>query len=113
MYDLDKNKYLDRKEIEHVLRGMFDLLEIPNYDKDDLDKAINIIFDRTDLNQDQKISWIEFSTTLLNDDFLLGLMVPFDTITKTDTNQQSTLPWNNQKLLNDDELEMINRSERF
>ncbi|CAF4527176.1 unnamed protein product, partial [Didymodactylos carnosus] len=44
MYDLDKNKYLDRKEIEHVLRGMFDLLEIPNYDKDDLDKAINIIF---------------------------------------------------------------------
>ncbi|CAF1655557.1 unnamed protein product, partial [Didymodactylos carnosus] len=92
IYNTDKNKNLDRKEIKHILIDIFNSLEINNYDKRDLDKIINTIFQRKNINLNDKISWNEFSTTLLDDEQLLGSIIPSDRQTES---KQAARKWIN------------------
>jgi Ca2+-binding EF-hand superfamily protein len=79
LYDKDKKKSLTRQQLETVLSSMFELLNIPK-PTNGFSQKIDTVLTRANFNnQNAKISWNTFSTSVLNDPSLLKLLLSSDT----------------------------------
>ena len=78
LYDREKTKYLTREQLENVLTNMFDLLDIPQ-PTNGLTRRIDTILTQSNLtDQETKISWHAFRTSVLNDRALFQLLLAND-----------------------------------
>ena len=78
LYDREKTKYLTRQKLENVLTNMFDLLSIPK-PANGLSQRIETILIRSNFHQQEtKISWHAFRTSVLNDQSLFQLLLSND-----------------------------------
>jgi Ca2+-binding EF-hand superfamily protein len=77
LYDKEKDKSFSRNEIKDLLRSMFDLFDIPS-SKSNITEVINIIFQRNNINRDQKIEWNQFSEEIINDQALIQQLISLE-----------------------------------
>lgn len=87
-YQHDKDKCLSREEIKEFLRHMFDVFDIPS-SKSNITDVIDRVFQRNDLNREQKIKWDQFTQDVLNDQTLFRQLVSLDTRTNDQLIQRS------------------------
>jgi len=83
LYDQDKTKYLTRQQLENVLTNMFDILNIPK-PINGLSKKLDTILTRANFNnQNSKISWHTFSSSVIDNPSLFRLLISNSTDRRT------------------------------
>jgi Ca2+-binding EF-hand superfamily protein len=65
LFDKEKEKYFSRNEIKDFLKNIFHLFDIPS-SKFNLIDVIDFVFQKNNIQKDQKIQWKQFAQYILN-----------------------------------------------
>jgi len=76
MYDIDRNGYIDKKEMKKIMDAIYDLLGEDKSGPNSPAIKVDQIFSKMDINGDQKLSREEFVSGCLQDDYLRKLLAP-------------------------------------
>ncbi|CAF0991603.1 unnamed protein product [Didymodactylos carnosus] len=76
MYDIDRNGYIDKKEMRKIMDAIYDLLGEDKKGSDNPDNKVDQIFLKMDTNSDKKLSKEEFINGCLADERLRKLLAP-------------------------------------
>jgi len=77
LYDKEKEKYFSRDQIKEFLRNMFDIFDIPS-SKFNITEVIDTVFQRNNINKDQKINWNQFTQYIVNDQSLFEQLISLE-----------------------------------
>jgi len=76
MYDIDRNGFIDKKEMKKIMDAIFDLLGEDKRGPNAPESKVDQIFAKMDINGDGKLSKEEFISGCLQDDYLRRLLAP-------------------------------------
>ncbi|CAF1339319.1 unnamed protein product [Rotaria magnacalcarata] len=76
MYDIDRNGYIEKKEMKKIMDAIYDLLGEEKRGSNSPEMKVDQIFSKMDINSDQKLSKDEFVSGCLQDDYLRKLLAP-------------------------------------
>ncbi|CAF3197067.1 unnamed protein product [Rotaria socialis] len=76
MYDIDRNGFIEKKEMKKIMEAIFDLLGEEKKGTNTPQLKVDQIFTRMDVNGDGKLSKEEFISGCLQDDYLRRLLAP-------------------------------------
>jgi len=76
MYDIDRNGYIDKKEMKKIMDAIYDLLGEEKAGPNSPNLKVDQIFSKMDTNGDQKLSKEEFVSGCLQDEYLRKLLAP-------------------------------------
>ncbi|CAF0782730.1 unnamed protein product [Adineta ricciae] len=76
MYDIDRNGFIEKKEMKKIMEAIFDLLGEERKGNNSPELKVDQIFTKMDTNGDGKLSKEEFVNGCLQDDYLRRLLAP-------------------------------------